>query len=1087
MARVYRQSRWVLLRWTLFLFIAAVVVVVCLVLNQLDAIIYRKTKEVLREKFLAADAVVANAHLLEGEGIELARFVLFARHEESDTKEKFPAVLEAERVLLKCPTRLDRLAAKELPISKMVFDSATIRTYRRPDRTWSLGALKMNPAQASKGPSPVIQFRNTTIELWDMTDTQQERRLVLYNVEMTIDTAALTTADASGNRVEETKYLPFSGTADCEYSRDIAFYGRFYPERGEIRVEVDVDTMKFSSDLVDRIPVEIAERLDGLRTLRGDVTTHVTVAAPLDDFSEARFFLDGKLTDGRAEDPRLPQAVSNISTDFRIGNDGFVFSNLKTKYGEGATQVSFTQWGYGVSAPRRIEAKISKLHLTDGVTSAMPDSVRNFLEKIRPTGQVDMDAVFHYDGSHWKTSGKIHCTNASIQYEYFPYRVDKLDGDIQLNGDAIQFTMKSNDGAIALDGDFQLASKASPEVPAGGKVRIRGVAIPVEERLIAACPEKARDFLRSLEVSGAVNIFSDQRFTLSNRPDVPVQRDSRITVQLLKNACRYRNFPYPLRDVQGTIDIVNDHLTAQNLRGRNGQAEVVLSCESKIGEVTTVPAQNPLARPALADAYPVPELTLSIRARNVHLDDDFYAKLPPSVQQLHQYVRAQGTVNITYDYRKKPDIPEHLSVRMDTPAQGIVLMFPEIPYQFEKFKGSFLYENGVFRLDNFSAEHGLSKIAGRLDGKITSPGVWDCDLTHLTVDSVRFDRELLSLLPNNLRTSVAARRPDGFLHYRGDLGFHYNLARKQPLAMDWNGEIGLSQASFDFGIRLTNITGGVLTQGSWMEGQFQSRGELNLDSLFYQNAQFTNVRGPLWVDNRQVVLGENAAKQAANRRALSAQAVGGNVFGNFVLTFGEPSTFRLHAVVTAGKLEECVYLTGNDRLKGDVAGILDLQGTESSLYSLRGKGEIHLTNADIYQLSVMMSLLKILSLKEVNQKGFSSGDVQFRIDGNHVYFDQLNFYGDAFSLFGKGEMNFKQQVQLLFYSVMGRGETNIPIISPLLHATGRQMMMIVMHGPIQNPEITQTPLPGLNMALQQMEQDFQTPPTRTSSQPGMLR
>ncbi|MDO4627935.1 MAG: hypothetical protein Q4C70_01995, partial [Planctomycetia bacterium] len=221
-------------------------------------------------------------------------------------------------------------------------------------------------------------------------------------------------------------------------------------------------------------------------------------------------------------------------------------------------------------------------------------------------------------------------------------------------------------------------------------------------------------------------------------------------------------------------------------------------------------------------------------------------------------------------------------------------------------------------------------------------------------------------------------------------------------------------------------------------------------------------------------------------RSLSAHFIGGDIYGAVAVQFGYPSTFQSHIVLTNGHLENCAYLTGNDQLKGKMFGSLTLTGTDSSMHTLRGKGEFHLADADIYKLSVMMSLLKILSLKEVNDTGFSSSDMKFHIEGNHIYFDQIDFYGDAFSLIGKGEMDFKSQIKLVFYSVMGRNEHRIPIISPLLHATGRQMLLITMKGPLQNPEISQRPLPALNMALEQMESDLVPPPVvPRNSRPGL--
>ena len=55
----------------------------------------------------------------------------------------------------------------------------------------------------------------------------------------------------------------------------------------------------------------------------------------------------------------------------------------------------------------------------------------------------------------------------------------------------------------------------------------------------------------------------------------------------------------------------------------------------------------------------------------------------------------------------------------------------------------------------------------------------------------------------------------------------------------------------------------------------------------------------------------------------------------------------------------------------------------------------------------MISMLKILSIKAPDPNAFSQSDIDFHIEGEHVYFDKLDFKGDAISLLGKGEMNFQ--------------------------------------------------------------------------------
>ncbi len=1153
MARIIRRSRWLLVRWVLFLLIVGTVLGVCFLMCELDSLIHKRTLDALQERFAAADAYAASAHLIRGEGIELSRFVLLANYKStnSDSHTSFPPVLEAERVMIRCPSRIEELAvAKEVPIECVTFDTATIHAYRRPNGSWSLAAFETNPNVISSFPAPIIQFRNTSIVLHDMMDSKTDRKLVLRNVELTIEKPKNTSEDAFGNPAPQTvkegttpdesstfSASPFHGTADSEFCRSIRFSGLFFGKEGEIWVDVDVDELQYSEDFRNTLPLEVAERFQELKAIRGTIDTHIKVASHLKKFDSAAFRLTGRMVDGRSQDPRFPKLVSNLATDFQITNEGFVFSNLNLRFGGGTVELNVLQRGYGPRAQRRIVSKSRKIELNEGFASALPASLGRLLHDLSPTGRFNMNAEFVFDGQYWTTTGNIACSDVSINYVRFPYRLEHLSGTIELRGNHVRFQFQTPPQHLSIQGDFTMSSKQNPQPP-GGTILVKAQNIPIEERLVAACPAAAANFIRTLEVGGNVDVGMEYRFLMD--PQNP-ESHAKIQITLLKNSCRYKDFPYPLRNMEGTIFIEDQTISAENIRGSNNNASVALSFHAHLpdapfdareissenqnlaGNPAFNPALNPAENPSSAPAgrgisgpnsaemqtdalsaasllSPPPisgvEWDLSLVGKNITLDDELYANLPKQVSEIFRYIQPYGTVDVRYEYRSPQGsilpgapaafrTPSHRALWVDSVGDGIRIALPAMSYNLDRFRGSFQYNNGNFSLTDFSAVHGSTKFSGKAEGSVDSVNQWSVHLNRILIDNLQFDHDLMTAIPEEARIVIAAKRPEGALYYDGRMDIHYDNQTSKPFSLDWKGEIGIVGGSLDLGFPLNAINGGIEICGHWDQNTFQCGGELEIESLFQQNLQFTNICGPIWIDNQQLLLGGEAEKRLRDQlnyippnaspnatRALNAKFIGGDIYGTFVLRFGYPSVFQSHIVLTNGRLENCAILTGNDELKARMFGTLTLSGTDSSLHSLRGKGEFHLADANIYKLSVMMSLLKILSLKEVNTTGFSSSDMRFHIEGNHFYFDQIDFSGDAFSLIGKGEMDFKSQVKLVFYSVMGRNEHHIPIISPLLHATGRQMMLITIRGPLQNPEITQQPLPGLNMAIQQMENDF---------------
>jgi hypothetical protein len=121
----------------------------------------------------------------------------------------------------------------------------------------------------------------------------------------------------------------------------------------------------------------------------------------------------------------------------------------------------------------------------------------------------------------------------------------------------------------------------------------------------------------------------------------------------------------------------------------------------------------------------------------------------------------------------------------------------------------------------------------------------------------------------------------------------------------------------------------------------------------------------------------------------------------------------------------------------------------------------------------MISLLKILSIRPPDQNAFSDATIDYRIEGEHIYFDRIDFRGDAISLRGKGEMDWQSAIRLTFYTLVGRGELDLPLIKPLLRGASQQLVLIHVDGTLQEPKTSQETLPALSQALQQLRDELQ--------------
>jgi hypothetical protein len=164
-------------------------------------------------------------------------------------------------------------------------------------------------------------------------------------------------------------------------------------------------------------------------------------------------------------------------------------------------------------------------------------------------------------------------------------------------------------------------------------------------------------------------------------------------------------------------------------------------------------------------------------------------------------------------------------------------------------------------------------------------------------------------------------------------------------------------------------------------------------------------------------------------------------------------------------------IPGRQQVTGKVFASTQLWGGEE-LHALRGEGRIRLREADVYELPVMVAMLKVLSVRAPDSTAFTDGDIDYRVEGNHVYLDRINVKGDAISLLGRGEANLDRQIKLNFYTVVGRDEWQIPIVRPLLGEASRHMMQILVDGSLDNPQVKPEAFPEAKQFLQQVQEDL---------------
>jgi hypothetical protein len=536
-----------------------------------------------------------------------------------------------------------------------------------------------------------------------------------------------------------------------------------------------------------------------------------------------------------------------------------------------------------------------------------------------------------------------------------------------------------------------------------------------------------------------------------------------MRIQLFNCTMDYTKFPYPLGMIRGTLLWDDRGWVFQNLSGRNDSGYV--ECEGSWRPTT--------------DGGSL--LTLNFVGMDVPLEDELREALHPGARLLWNQLRPRGTIDDLRINLRYASARRELSLelegkkwkrRRNDAGRSISVQPTWFPYRLDDVAGTIHYVNGHVQLKDISAVHNDTEISLRGSCHLQNGVAWSVHLDEVIADHLHLDRDLMAALPAEIGGAASRLNLRGDISMQGSLDLAGRVGDPYSTTAAWDVTWDVENGSLQCGPCAEHIHGDVRLTGTRDQRGFHSRGELNVDSLVYRGVQVTQIRGPMLLDSHRVVFGAEAERDVPDRapRAVTADVIGGALSLDAAVSFDEDVPFVLEARLERGDLAELARGANlkNKNIHGRANAVVSLSGNRYGWPSWRGNGAIRLYEADIYEIPVMLALLKLLTIRRPDTTAFTSSEIDFRLQGGHVYLDPINFNGDAISLRGRGEMNLDRQVRLTFYTLVGRRELNLPALKTLLQQASQQLLLIYVTGTLDRPHLTSEPLPMLGETLDQI-------------------
>ncbi len=821
-----------------------------------------------------------------------------------------------------------------------------------------------------------------------------------------------------------------------------------------IKVYGKIDRSRLNATLFDQIKNLTGQNLDNLAGLNCLCDASFVVRKAKDQ--PVDFLVKTNVAEGVFRHPRLPATISGVNGLATIRPSGVQVHQLSGAYGGARWTVAGQSNAVAWPCELAMKLNVDGFLIDKRLALSLPPNKRKLWDLLHPHGHIDVtDATVTYQNGKWITkSATVDCKGVDVKFSKFPYPVQQLVGRVTINeGIASCERMTGQVRGTQMNCGFRL-----PLDPKLTKERLVVVStdgpVAIDNVLLGALTpqlnptSKLETFVRSLNPRGNVHLVNG-----TFRTDMEGTRHQDIDLTISGGQLRYKNFAYPLYNVQGNVRVQDQLVTMSEFHAVNNNGGNIL-CDGTY----QMPMKN-AAGLTTRDS----SLVLKFRAARVPMDDALRSALPASAQQTWDSLSPSGVLDYLVARVDQNGGANPVQIRLAASevesAQGnrevLSIQPPEIPYRLDIANGHVVYDGTGVVIKSVRAVHEATSISAAGNCYQNQDGRWQLVLDIHGGSRVNPDAQLVRALPDQVRQgmrSLQLRRP---VSVRGRTSLFLADQKHPTPQFDWDVVMQLEGNRIGDVGPVRSLRGEIKSRGVSSEQGVYAEGEVRIDSMHVYDLQFTSIRGPYRVQNDRLMLGRHS--QLANQ-TQPARAIRGKLFDGEIQLNGEAllssATFDVQVALSEGKVPTLLASLGygQQALTGTFNVDMDLEGTVGTTELLAGSGKANVTGANLYQLPLLVQLLNLLRITPTEDVAFTDSTVDFRIVEDQLNFDDLKLWGDLVTLHGGGTLNRRLELDLAFNTRVSPNNTFSKIVRPL-RSQKYSLWDVDVRGPISDPDV----------------------------------
>jgi len=685
-----------------------------------------------------------------------------------------------------------------------------------------------------------------------------------------------------------------------------------------------------------------------------------------------------------------------------------------------------------------IEAATDLFKVNDEVLRVLPESTRKEIAGITGDVSLKLHLAKQKDQPSPSVSAEIQAHNAGIFHKVFPYQVDNIEGTLLYENNRIWSPPGKN--LTATHGDAKLDMKI--DIDGSGPntkydLEIRGEKVPLDKNLYDALPPDVRKQIDDYVPSGALEAGAGTADVVCRVKGEAPSPDISVELHVSGASVRCAYFPYLVKDVSGVMRVEPGGVYLDQARGTHGGAQFSLEggkIEKDLVDVT-------------------------INCKSVAFDEDARAALNEDFAKIYDSLKPTGAVDAV--------------VRLT--AKGGEAIRPEVTLISNKTM-EFTYDVFPLHAKDVEAEVAItpdnvkiSKLGCKL-GNLTIP--YDekknyCEISlgkeprfslYLNkVEGVHIDDELKAALPIGLRDSLNKMTARGDMDLSNlELNF---LTGENRGRYSYNFDAALENCSVGEKPTIERLNGVMKIRVVENPGEQASMNGTTVENLdFYiRGLHVANLSGKVErLDDKDA----GFAKPADPHRLLFSASVYNSdnkpnvTDGYFIFNLGDSKEYKGGFAFSSVDLTALhTELTQKpSKLAGKMAGRVDFRGEGEDFNALQGTGNLDITEGNLVELPLIMSLNALLQGQLPERQIVKEGHLTFNIKDKAFNFDVVKFNSQAVNFVGYGKIDFDENLDMVIFSdTVLKG---IPVVEQIFRLFKKQLYAAQIKGTFSKPEVT---------------------------------